>query len=662
MTTDQRNCAILLFAWVVLKAWVGEEIAAGAETRRNLVANSSFEERAAGSPIPANWIGSPEVYSWDGGTAKSGKASLKYHNADPNRYVLCTQRVPVEPGWKVRFGAWITTQDIQGEESGATVCLEWQGKDGKWLGGAYPDGIRGTKTWTRVETVARLPKEAVSCQVSCYVRKGMTGTAWFDDVEVVRVADPPMRSVLLSPVYRGLVLPGDSQEARVRVRWNLEDHDVAVGDLGVQAMVLNPAGKALRQTSGRPGQGTPGYLDLAVPLAGLKPGRYEIAVRLEGPGGTTLQTDRHLIECLNPAAKFTCWIDGHRRLLVEGKPFFPLGMYFSRIQRSDLEEYAKSKFNCLMPYGSPSREEMDLAHKLGLKVIYSIKDWYAGSTYCPPSIRTAADEEPMVRQRVREFRDHPALLAWYLNDELPQRFLPQLEAHQRWVVEEDPNHPTWVVLYQFREVADYLKTFDVIGTDPYPIGRHPASMVAQWTAETFRQVEHARPMWQVPQLHNWANYAETEAEKQRGRTPTFEEVRNMAWQCICEGATGLVFYSWYDIKRNPDVPFDVQWNGLKRLAAEIDQMAPILLSTDPAPAIHVEGERPGWLHWLCRASAGKLYLVAVNDGDGEGAVRFRLPSAPKSIRLLGENRPVPVDGPSLRLELSRLAVRILEIQ
>ena len=66
---------------------------------------------------------------------------------------------------------------------------------------------------------------------------------------------------------------------------------------------------------------------------------------------------------------------------------------------------------------------------------------------------------------------------------------------RRWTAEADPNHPTWAVLYQVREVGDYIETFDVIGTDPYPIGRRPASMAGQWTAETFGQVCGARPMW-----------------------------------------------------------------------------------------------------------------------------------------------------------------------
>lgn len=657
-----RTIRWTLMLWLAGMTPLGAAAAQSADGGENLVRNASFEQAGMNTPVPAEWRGAPQAYSLDGSVARSGKASLKYDNADAKRYVLCTQKVALEPGWKCRFGVWIKTEDIKGDESGATICLEWQDKDGKWLGGAYPTGIRGTKDWTRVEGVTRLPENAATCNVACYVRQGMTGKAWFDDVEVVRVKDPPMRSVLLVPSYRGRVTPDGPKEARVRVRWNLADYDLAPRDLRVCARMTGMAKAFLREATSQAQDNGAEYLDITLPLAGLAPGSYGLAIRLEGPEGKELQTDHHAIECLSEGKDFTCRIDENRRLLVEGKPYFPIGMYFSRIDARDMEVYAQSKFNCLMPYGSPTREQMDLAQKHGLKVIYSIKDWYAGSSWCPPAIKTAADEEPMVRARVREFREHPALLAWYLNDELSQQFMPQLEAHQRWVAEEDPNHPTWVVLYQYREVAAYLKTFDVIGTDPYPIGRNPASMAAEWTAETFRQVEQARPMWQVPQLHNWANYAKTDAEKARGRTPSFDEIRSMAWQCIAEGATGLVFYSWYDVKRNPDVSFDAQWDGLKRLAAEIDRMTPILLSVEPAPEIGVEGERPAWLHWLARRHNGKLYLAAVNDGDGEGTVVFRLPSAPRSVRLVDEDRSVANDVELLRVELPRLAVKCFEIE
>jgi hypothetical protein len=141
----------------------------------------------------------------------------------------------------------------------------------------------------------------------------------------------------------------------------------------------------------------------------------------------------------------------------------------------------------------------------------------------------------------------------------------------------------------------------------------------------------------------------------------------MAWQCICEGATGLVFYSWFDVQRNPDVPFSVQWDGLKRVAAEIDQMTPAILSVEAVPTVKVQSPAPSqaaphWLHWLARRYSGKLYLFAVNDGDGEGAAQFIPPLAPRSIRVLGEGRQIRIDGTAFQDDLRRLSVHLYEIE
>ena len=634
---------------------------------RNLVENPSFEQAKPGSTLPSGWYGPVPVYSIDRDVHRTGSASLKYVNPDAGRYCLASQKVDPRPGRKYRFGVWVKTAEIAGPESGATICLEWQDKDGKWLGGAYPQGVKGTADWTRVEGITRVPEDAASFSLLCYVRERMTGTAWFDDVELVQVVDPPMRTILLSPSYRGRLLESGPKHVSLRVRLNLKDYEVAPETLRVDVRVRAKAlDLVVGQAGARPSDDADQPIDVVVPIDGPSAGYYDIETRLSDAGGNVLQTTHHPLSRRPEDFTFKSIIDEHRRLLIDGEPFFPIGMYWSGINEEDVKVYAGSKFNCLMPYGSPSGEQMDLAHRHGLKVIYSIKDWYVGSKYCPQSIGSLEQEEQAVRERVRKFRDHPALLAWYLNDELPQSFMGQLEAHQRWVAEEDLHHPTWVVLYQYRDVAAYLNTFDIIGTDPYPIGRAPASMAAEWTAETFRQVEGARPLWQVPQLHNWANYRKTEEEKKGCHTPTFEEVRSMAWQCIAEGATGLVFYSWFDVKRNPDVTFDRQWDGLKRVAAEIDSMAPILLSTESVPRVVVRYGEPAadearWLHHLARSAGGKLYIFAVNDGDGAGRVDFTLPEAAQAVRVLVEDRPIELRGSSFHDQFDRLAVRVYEI-
>ncbi|MBC8872672.1 MAG: hypothetical protein H8E44_24835 [Planctomycetes bacterium] len=637
----------------------------GDETETNLVANPSFEESKDDSTLPDAWNGDRSVYSRDAEAGRDGSASLKYVNDDPGRYRLAMQRIPLKPGRKYRFRGWIRTDRIVGEESGATLCIEWSDKAGKWMGGVYPSGVKGTRPWTQVGGVTRVPEDAGSCSLSCYVRRGMTGTAWFDDVEVFRIVDPPLRSVLTSPVYRGRITASEPKAIRAVVRIDLRDYDLQPADLSVRGVLSDCAdgkvhGVAEKQPIAHDGIVEPVVLE--IPAEKLPPGKYRWESGLVDAGGETIYSVHHELVRVPNDSQPTCAIDGHRRLLMDGKPFFPLGVYWSSINEDDLRIYAESKFNCLMPYGSPSRQQMDLAERYGMKVIYSIKDWYAGSRWCPSSIRTVDDEERMVRTRVREYRDHPALLAWYLNDELPQDFLPQLAAHQRWVEEEDPNHPTWVVLYQVNQVAAYIETFDVIGTDPYPIGRKPASMAAEWTAETFRQVERARPMWQVPQLHNWANYAKSDGERSKGRTPTCDEIRSMAWQCIAEGATGLVFYSWFDVKRNPDVSFEEQWSGLKRMAAEIDRMAPILLSIESVPEVRVnEGGPPAWLHWFVRRHLGKLYVIAVNDGDGEGNATFHFFVPIDSVRELTQARAIEPNARSFDDRLDRLSVGIYEV-
>ena len=134
MSKHQTLGSVLLFAVAIaVLACLGPYAAASGESstpHKNLVHNPSFEQAASTLAFPAEWNGTPQVYSLDTAVARTGKASLKYVNQDPQRYVLCTQKVPMQPGWKCRVSVWIKTQDIARDESGATICLEWQGKDG----------------------------------------------------------------------------------------------------------------------------------------------------------------------------------------------------------------------------------------------------------------------------------------------------------------------------------------------------------------------------------------------------------------------------------------------------------------------------------------------------------------------------------------------------
>ena len=119
--------------------------------------------------------------------------------------------------------------------------------------------------------------------LSCYARRGTTGSAWFDDVQLIRITDPPMQVMLRQPVYRGWIMAQTPEKAQVRVQLNLRDYDLRPQEVQIHAQLRDSSTKRWESTV-QPGEGVAGVLDLAVPVYGLPPGPYDLELRLTGPG------------------------------------------------------------------------------------------------------------------------------------------------------------------------------------------------------------------------------------------------------------------------------------------------------------------------------------------------------------------------------------------
>lgn len=620
--------------------------------------NPGFEETNHDG-FAASWTGDRQVYSVDTSVFHTGKASLKYQNADPNNYQLCSQGINLEPARIYEVSVWIKTQGIQGDESGATVCIEWRNKNGDFLGGFYPDGIKGDNNWTLLKgTTERIPKDAYGISLSCYVRQYMTGSAWWDDLRVARVKERPLSSVLMRPNYRGEIWDDGPDRISIQAYLQLADCEYKFPDLVlIQRLIpMDAPNAAPRETIVDP-VASP-TIGVSIPSNDLAPGRYsaEIALIVRA-SGEELAKDKYLVVRRPGKRDRKAYIDEHNRLILHGKPFFPLGMYWGEIDKGQLDVYADSPFNCLMPYAPPTQEQMDMADAHGLKVLYSVKDTYFGQTGCPDGIKSVADELPYIKSQVEKFRNHPALLAWYINDEAPLDILDRLIAHRQCVEDNDPNHPAWSVLCQVDSVRKYLPTFDVIGTDPYPIPSRPVAVAGEYTRETVDAVACGRPVWQVPQVFNWALY-NPNSPQDKFRPPTIEEMRSMTWQCIAEGAMGIVFYSWFDIRRDPATPFEKHWPLVKKVAQEVKDMTPVLLSVEPVAKISVDPA--AWLHILMKRHENKDYIILVNNERQPHQARLTFDKKPDALTDVtrGEDITIPSTGP-VTIEMEALGVRIL---
>eukprot|EP01052_Picozoa_sp_SAG31_P034960 SAG31_NODE_4155_length_3526_cov_1.607237_3_plen_131_part_00 len=121
--------------------------------------------------------------------------------------------------------------------------------------------------------------------------------------------------------------------------------------------------------------------------------------------------------------------------------FFPFGFigFCSTLNNStQLAAFKPSGFNAIMPYGECTHSQLDAAHAAGIKVAFSLKDIFVGKQlhYTNVTLTNGAEEEAYFRKRVSQFRTHPAVLCYYLNDEIRASSDPRLLTHQQWAIEE----------------------------------------------------------------------------------------------------------------------------------------------------------------------------------------------------------------------------------
>ena len=64
-----------------------------------------------------------------------------------------------------------------------------------------------------------------------------------------------------------------------------------------------------------------------------------------------------------------------------------------------------------------------------------------------------------------------------------------------------------------------------------------------------------------------------------------------------------------------------------------------------------------WLNWTARRHGGKVYVLTVNNGDGDGAVAIRAPGEFREARVLGESRSIPIRNGQFADQSEKLGVR-----
>ena len=602
-----------------------------------LLSNGSFEAGAGGAAdgwsFPAHW-------RVEDGAGMNGTRGVAFENADDSGFdKFPVSPVPFAEGARYEYSAWVRTRDLVGGT--ANLCMEWKDADGKWMNGSYQTGPTGTSDWTLLRGVTPpMPLTARSVHVAIYVGKGALGRAWFDDVSV-RPASRPFFGGVFSSAYRDTAAEG---KVEFRAAAKLADHPGAKVVFTYVARDGEPRGVAARVA--------PDVAFLEIDVSDLALGTHPVRCDVFGADGSALgggSLDFTRVAQLPPRR---VWIDGRRRAIVDGSPFFPLGMYMGGLDEKTFGDFLSGPFNCVMPYREPDVAQLDMCLANGVSVIYPLNSIWSWHKYRPKGVDSDEAAQDRVERVVAERRDHPAILAWYCNDEIPLERLPRLLERQRLLERIDPGHPTWTVLYQYGDIRDYYRTFDIVGADPYPVPASPIGNAALWTRTADAEVMGLKPLWMVPQAFAWEDFG-----KDGGRFPTREEMLNMTWQCVANGATGLVYFTFRTLYRD-GVFLQDRWEDVCAAAGSVRPFVPVILSDEEPPSVTGATDDLSARAWRHQ---GDVYLAAVNNTRDpvRGEIGLDVPVAAVET-LMGAAGGCELSTPrTVRFSLDGLGVAVL---
>ena len=348
-----------------------------------------------------------------------------------------------------------------------------------------------------------------------------------------------------------------------------------------------------------------------------------------------------------PYLKGEVWFGEDGGTRVDGKPFVPYG-WAGGVMRDPA-------FNVFSTGFGATRSEAFL-------------DWFAASRKVRPDVkliatpfcekertfpfkifhyterknRLTAVQRELIAKHLAVIGKDPSLFCYNGSDEPEGKDnIPEWYSDVRDAVEEfDPYHPILILNEDYSSIDEYARGGDVRMPDCYvnflepDTSRRPLYTVSHYT----RKARQYGPGWLMPQGFCW-NLSNVHPPK-IGRPPTFDEMRNQAWQVFANDGKGVIWYatkewSWlYD-----QIPIASSYIGQEvKLLTEY-----IVTSPDRSLKVQTEPADPNFQAMLKRIG-NKIALFAVNTSRDPIQAKFRFENGPKLLHVLGEERTVKCSG------------------
>ncbi len=330
-------------------------------------------------------------------------------------------------------------------------------------------------------------------------------------------------------------------------------------------------------------------------------------------------------------------------LLVDGLPFFPFGFYcYWPVQQTLAEEEVVKGFNMMSPYWKIEKKNlkerkkfMDRCAALGIKVNYNLCSVAGGGGAGSQKDKDKSPDElkSLLIKEVEAFRDHPALLSWYISDEpVGQGVSPEeLQEPYDLIKELDPYHPVSVVFMTPAKAREYEHVMDIVMADPYPLPGGSVMEVSRVISMLKQEFRYEKPVWIVPQAFGGNEWWT--------REPTADELEVMTYLALINEATGVQYFIRHGLSSFPKSA--AAWGNCGAISLETAELIPFLLSGQTLSGLIISQENVQARAWY---NKGKIIILAANARNEPAEYTLKLPEIAFSgeVDVLFKNRKLQI--------------------
>ena len=594
------------------------------------------------------WTFNPGCFSLDG---SGDNASLKLQQP-------CAEPFPsAKNDFKCPPGLYTISAEIK-TQTNITVSKRLGGTQIKLLAvpakkWAMTKVLVGTNDWSPVMKAHAGVADGSVGTFSANTVGPMAGTSWFRKLFLGREIPPPLQTYLLYPNFRGMMFSDQNQVARVAVDVK-PPADTKMAQLQVAIELTDSSGKVL--STDRISPPADGSTVATVDMANLPLGQYRLQGYLEGPGGKKIFTTSSytIVKASGESrARMKAWIDPDNIIHMGGRPRFVIGLYDTtgfglkpEFYAPRLTAIAKAPINLMINYYI-ANGRADVIHPytqamepFGIFYLATVSAFFPEMRAYPKwaaAGNVGADD--VMTQYAKGLADDSRVVGYYTCDECAAERQPRTFHQYSLIKKYDPGSIAFAVENFPNEYQFWRDTVDVLGVDPYVLGTHfPESYVGDATRNVIGAVHNARPVWTVIQFF-WLNWT--------SHFPTEQELHDMSWMAITEGARGVFYWSYglrgLDWGKRDPVLRQQRYDELVNVTKGISALEPVLLAPDSR--VLSSSSASGTIITKEKSMRdGSRYLISYNHSDGTVTASFTLQRPAHAVSVVGgENRSIAPD-------------------